>query len=61
MTWDETILRAELSRERVRAALSAFGEDLPEEAVTLFTDETFEHYEEHAAQIRASGEGDERG
>ena len=60
MTWDETILRAGLSRERVRAALSAFGEDLPEAAVELFADETFEHYEEHAAEIRAFSEGHDR-
>jgi len=60
VTWDEVIAQAERNRERVRAALSAF-EDLPEEAVTLFTDETFEHYEEHAAQIRASVGGSEGG
>ena len=59
MTWDEVIVQAERNRERARAALSAF-DDVPEEAVTLFKDETFEHYEEHAAQIRASGEGHER-
>jgi hypothetical protein len=53
VTWDEVVLRAGPSRERVRAALSALGDDPPEAAVELFTDETFEHYEEHAAQIRA--------
>jgi hypothetical protein len=60
MTWDEIVLRAGLSRERVRAVLSAFGEDVPEAAVELFADETFEHYEEHAAQIRAFSEGHDR-
>jgi len=60
MTWDETILRAGLSRERVRAALSALGDDPPQAAVELFTEETFEHYEEHAAQIRAFTEGHDR-
>ena len=56
MTWDEVIVQAERNRERARAALSAF-DDLPEEAVVLFTDETFEHYVEHAAHVRAFGEG----
>lgn len=58
-TWDEAVLRTEPSRERVRAALSALG-DLPEAAVELFTEETFEHYEEHGAQIRAFSEGHDR-
>lgn len=53
MTWDEMVLRARPSRERLRAVLSALGDHLPEAAVELFTEETFEHYEEHAAQIRA--------
>jgi hypothetical protein len=52
--WDEVILQAEQNRERARAALSAFG-DLPDEAVEWFTDDTFDHYKEHAAQIRAFG------
>lgn len=50
--WDEVVLKLEQNRERTRAALSAFG-DLPDEAVEWFTDDTFDHYEEHAAQIRA--------
>jgi hypothetical protein len=60
MTWDEVVLRAEPSRERARAALPAFGDDLPEAAVELFTEETFEHYEEHTSQIRAFSEGNDR-
>ena len=56
MTWDEVFAQTQRNRERVRAALTAF-DDLPEEAVVLFTDETFEHYEEHAAHVRAFGEG----
>ncbi len=36
MTWDEVFLRAGPSRERVRAALSALGDDPPEAAVELF-------------------------
>lgn len=50
MGWDEIIMQAEQNRERARAALSAFG-DPPEEAVEWFTDDTFDHYKEHAAQI----------
>ena len=52
MGWDEVIRRLEQGRERARAAVSAF-DDLPEVAVDLFTDDTFDHYDEHAAQIRA--------
>jgi hypothetical protein len=36
----------------VRAALTAF-DDVPTRAVEWFRDETFDHYEEHTAQIRA--------
>ncbi len=52
MDWGEVILNLEQNRERARAALSALG-DLPEVAVDWFTDDTFDHYDEHAAQIRA--------
>lgn len=52
MSWDEAILQLEQNRERARRALSAFGE-LPDEAEEWFTDDTFDHYQEHAAQIRA--------
>ena len=50
--WDDILRRAEQGRERVRAAFSAFA-DPPPKAVELFGDETFDHYEEHEAQIRA--------
>lgn len=50
--WDEAVLHAEQNRERARAALSSFG-DLPEVAEEWFTDDTFDHYQEHTAQIRA--------
>ena len=52
MAWDEMLRHADQSRERVRAAFSAFG-DPPPKALELFGDETFDHYEEHEAQIRA--------
>ena len=50
--WDEMLRHADQSRERVRAAFSAFA-DPPPKALELFGDETFDHYEEHEAQIRA--------
>ena len=52
MSWEAVILQAEQNRERARAAFSAFG-DLPDKAVEWFTDDTFDHYHEHAAEIRA--------
>jgi uncharacterized protein (TIGR03083 family) len=52
MDWDEILRRAQTGRERVRAAFSAFA-DPPPKALELFGDETFDHYEEHEAQIRA--------
>jgi uncharacterized protein (TIGR03083 family) len=52
MAWDEMLRRAEQGRERVRAAFSSFA-DPPPKALELFGDETFDHYEEHEAQIRA--------
>jgi hypothetical protein len=52
MTWDEIIVRSEENRGRCRQALSALAE-LTDEAVTEFSGETFEHYDEHAAEIRA--------
>ena len=52
LSWDELFARAEQSRERVRAAFSAF-DDPPDEAVEWFTDDTVDHYKEHAAEISA--------
>ena len=52
LTWDQVVQRAADARSRVRAALTAF-DDAPGRAVEWFADETFDHYEEHAAQIRA--------
>jgi hypothetical protein len=54
MSWDDVILRARQSRERVRTGLLGF-EDLPQAAIEWFKDDTFDHYEEHAAQIQAFG------
>jgi len=52
MAWDEVIVRSEGNRERARAALQALS-TVTDEALEEFTGETFEHYEEHAAEIRA--------
>jgi hypothetical protein len=54
MGWDEIILRAEQGRERARAALSSL-EAPTDAAIQWFEDDTFDHYEEHGAQIRAFG------
>ena len=52
MSWDEIIVRSEENRVRCREALEALP-TLTDEAVEEFTGETFEHYDEHAAEIRA--------
>jgi Mycothiol maleylpyruvate isomerase N-terminal domain len=52
MTWDEVVVASERNRERVRDALRALP-SLTDEAVEEFGGETFEHYEEHAAEVRA--------
>jgi hypothetical protein len=52
LSWDEVIERAADARSRVRAALMAF-DDVPMRAVKWFRDETFDHYDEHAAEITA--------
>jgi len=52
MSWDEIIVESERNRERARAGLQALS-TVTDEAFEEFTGETFEHYEEHAAEIRA--------
>ena len=52
MAWDEIIVQSERNRERARAALQALS-TVTDEALEEFTGETFEHYEEHAAEISA--------
>lgn len=56
MSWDEVIVRSEENRVRCREALEALP-TLTVEAIEEFTGETFEHYEEHATQIRAFNVG----
>ena len=52
MSWDEVVGYAQQSHERVRAAFSS-SSDPGEAAVRWFTEDTFDHYDEHAAEIRA--------
>jgi Mycothiol maleylpyruvate isomerase N-terminal domain len=56
LTWDEIVQRAADARSRVRTALEAF-DDPPPRAIEWFRDETFDHYEEHAAEITAFAAG----
>jgi len=51
-TWDVALERAVAGRERARAGLSAFDRAIPELAAQWFREDTFEHYDEHAEQIR---------
>lgn len=52
MSWDEVVGRAEQAHDRVRAAFSTSA-DPGEIAVEWFRDDTFDHYDEHANEIRA--------
>jgi hypothetical protein len=48
MSWDTVGSNAARMRERVRAALASTTDDV---AMRWFAEETFEHYDEHAADI----------
>ena len=50
MSWDEIVSRSEAARRRIRSALASFAE-IPAAAESEFVDETFEHYDEHTAEI----------
>ncbi len=52
MSWDEVVVASEQNRVRVREALQALP-TLTDAAVDEFRGETFEHYEEHTAEVRA--------
>jgi len=52
MSWDEIVVASERNRTAVREALSALP-TLTDEAVAEFGGETYEHYEEHTAEVRA--------
>jgi hypothetical protein len=51
-SWDEAFEDLERNRLRIRSSLSALT-DPPDLAVQWFIRDTFDHYEEHGAQIRA--------
>ncbi len=52
MSWDEVVRRAEHGRDRVRTAFSS-SPDPGDTAVEWFRDDTFDHYDEHTAEIRS--------
>jgi len=52
LPWDEVIVAAERGRDRARSALLAMT-DVTDPAASEFSDETFVHYDEHAAEIRS--------
>jgi DinB family protein len=50
MSWEEVVTRSEAARERIRTVLSSLSE-IPAAAESEFVEETFGHYDEHAAEI----------
>jgi len=50
MSWDEILSRSEAARQRIQRALDSLAE-IPAAAESEFAGETFEHYDEHAAEI----------
>jgi hypothetical protein len=56
MAWDDILARSEAARQRIRGALGALSE-IPSAAESEFVDETFEHYDEHAAEIERFAAG----
>ena len=52
MTWDEIIVRSEANRARFREALPGVGA-LTDDLLEDIAGETYDHYDEHAAEIRA--------
>ena len=56
LTWEQAIAAAEAGRMKARTALEALGE-VDAAAATWFTDETFEHYAEHAEEIARFTDG----
>ena len=51
MSWNQVVERSEAARERIRTVFAALL-DVPAAAESEFVDETFEHYDEHAVEIR---------
>jgi hypothetical protein len=52
MSWGEVVRRGEQAHKHVRAAFSK-STDPGDIAVEWFRDDTFDHYDEHATEIRA--------
>jgi hypothetical protein len=60
MLYQEAMARALEDRERARAALNALPE-VTDEAASWFTEETFDHYQEHTEEISRFADGLEPG
>ena len=56
MIYQEAMARALEDRERARAALLALP-DVTDEAASWFTEETFDHYQEHTEEISRFADG----
>ena len=56
MAWDEIVSRSEAARDRIRSTLLALSE-VPSAAESEFVEETFGHYDEHAAEIERFASG----
>jgi hypothetical protein len=55
LTWDQVRERADDARRRVRDAFEAGPDD--DRVAAWFAEETFEHYDEHAEQVRSFATG----
>jgi DinB superfamily len=56
LAWDDVTAGMVAGRERVRSALAELG-DIDDVAESWFADETFAHYDEHAAHVSAFADG----
>ena len=56
MSWTEVVARSEAARQRIRGVFAGLSGKLPA-AESEFADETFEHYDEHAAEIERFAAG----
>ncbi len=52
MSWDQAMGDLDRNRLRAREALEAFEGSPPADALEWFTDDTIDHYREHASQVR---------
>jgi hypothetical protein len=56
LMWEQAVAAAEAGRMKARTALEALVE-VDDAAATWFSDETFEHYAEHAEEIARFADG----